>query len=106
MIKFYFSFRPQSVKMAKKPFVRKLSNPEAYERINYLLHIATSSLLTAYKNLVLLHEAKNKDTDKNKTTRKYFTPAIIKRELAEVVGIVQGYVKTLREVAKKSVIRL
>ena len=90
--------------MAKKQFVRKLSNPEAYERINYLLHSATSVLLTAYKNLLVLHEAKSKDKDQ--TSRKYLTPAVVKRELAEVVGIVQGYVKTLREVAKKSVIRL
>lgn len=98
--------KPQSVKMAKKPFVRKLSNPEAYERINYLLHIATSALLTAHKNLILLQEAKAKDSETTRTARNYLTPAIIKRELAGVIMIVQGYVKTLREVAKKSVIRL
>ena len=94
--------------MAKKPFERKLSNPEAYERINYLLHISTSALLTAHKDLILLQESKFKanDPETARTIRNYLTPAIIKRELAGVIMIVQGYVKTLREVAKKSVIRL
>ncbi len=37
---------------------------------------------------------------------KYLTPVVVKKEMKEVIELTQGYVKTLREVAKKSVIRL
>ena len=90
-VRLFYIFNP----MAKKKQVeRKLNNPEAYERINYLLYLCTSSLMITYNNLM--------------TTRmkKYLTPATVKKEMKEVIELTQGYVKTLREVAKKSVIRL
>lgn len=82
--------------MAKKQVERKLHNPEAHERINYLLHIATSSILMAYNSLIAKSEGK----------LNYFTPSTVKNELKEAIELAQVYVKTLREVAKKSVIRL
>jgi len=82
--------------MAKKQAERKLNNPEAYERINYLLYLCTSSILITYNNLM---------TNKYKEN-KYLTPGVVKKEMKEVIELTQGYVKTLREVAKKSVIRL
>ena len=83
--------------MAKKPVERKLHNPEAHERINYLLHLATTTILIAFNKL------KTRDNTKQ---MKYFTPATIKGELKEAIELAQVYIKTLREVAKKSVIRL
>ena len=82
--------------MAKKQGERKLNNPEAYERINYLLYVCTSSLLITYNNLM---------TGPYKE-RKYLTPSMIKKEMKDVIELTQGFVKTMREVAKKSVIRL
>ena len=82
--------------MAKKQVERKLNNPEAYERINYLLYLCTSSILITYNNLMANKYKENK----------YLTPVVVKKEMKEVIELTQGYVKTLREVAKKSVIRL
>jgi RNase P subunit RPR2 len=83
--------------MAKKaPNERKLTNPEAYERINYLLHIATMSILMEYNNMRI----------EKYPQLKYFTPVLIKKELAGIITLIQSYVKTIREVSKKSVIRL
>lgn len=81
--------------MVKKIAERKLSNPEAHERINYLLHLATSSILTVYTKLLSQNEGK-----------KFLTPSVVKKEMKGIIGLVQVYVKTIREVAKKSVIRL
>jgi hypothetical protein len=81
--------------MAKKQVERKLNNPEAYERINFLLFLCTSSILIAYKNLFI-----------ESSQNQYLTTVVIKKEMKEVIELTQGYVKTLREVAKKSVIRL
>ena len=85
--------------MAKKQVERKLNNPEAHERINYLLHIATSTILTSFNILM----TKNSEGDKKKN---YFTPSTVKQELKDSIELAQFYVKTLREVAKKSVVRL
>ena len=85
--------------MAKKQAERKLHNPEAHERINYLLHIATSTILISYNKSM----AKSNDGDIKK---RYLTPSTVKMELKEAIELAQVYVKTLREVAKKSVIRL
>ncbi len=83
--------------MAKKQGgERKLTNPEAYERINYLLYLCTSSILIAYNNLIAV---RGNEYD-------YLTPATVKKELKDVIELTRGYVKTLREVSKKSVIRL
>ena len=83
--------------MAKKVAVeRKLSNPDAYERINYLLHLANSTILINYEKL-----RRNRGNEKE-----FFTPSVVKKELKESILLAQVYVKTIREVAKKSVIRL
>lgn len=74
---------------------RKLSNPDAHERVNYLLHIAHSVLLVGFAGLQARRPADS-----------YVTPASVKRLLAEPIQLAQFYVKTLREVAKKAVIRL
>ena len=98
------------LKMAKKPVERKLHNPEAHERINYLLHLATSTILTSFNNLKNIRKAKEIEAGTNGTGTekevKYFNPAVIKKELKEAIELAQVYIKTLREVAKKSVIRL
>ena len=75
---------------------RKLTNPEAYERINFLLYLCTSSILIAHNNLMTTRGKK----------LEYLTPSIVKKELKDVIELTRGYVKTLREVSKKSVIRL
>ena len=80
----------------KKGGERKLTNPEAYGRINYLLYLCTSSILIAYNNLMI---TRDKEFD-------YLSPASVKKELKDVIELTRGYVKTLREVSKKSVIRL
>lgn len=88
---------------AKKQVERKLHNPEAHERINYLLHIATSMVLIVYNSLI---EKTKTENDMDANTKKYFTPAYLKTELKDAIKLSQTYVKILREVAKKSVIRL
>ncbi len=77
--------------MAKQE--KKLPSPDAHERINYLLAIAHSTLLISYSNL-------------EKPKNGYHTEAYLKRHLKDSIALTQNYVKTLREVAKKSVIRL
>jgi hypothetical protein len=77
--------------MAKQE--KRLPNPEAHERINYLLSIAHSTLLVAYNQL-------------EKPQSGFHTEAFLKRNLKDSMVTAQDYVKTLREVAKKSVIRL
>ena len=99
------------LKMAKKPVERKLHNPEAHERINYLLHLATSTILTSFNNLKNIRKTREIEAGNGTVTGsgkevKYFTPAVIKKELKEAIELAQVYVKTLREVAKKSVVRL
>lgn len=72
---------------------KKLPNPEAFERINYLLFIAHSTILLEYNKLP-------------KPEKGFHTEAFLKGRLKEAASLSQGFVKTLREVAKKSVIRL
>lgn len=73
---------------------RKLPNPEAHERINYLLSIAHATLLIAHSQL------------EKPMKNGHHTEAFLKRKLKDAMALSQDYVRTLREVAKKSVIRL
>ena len=73
---------------------KKLPNPEAYERINYLLGISYSTILLAFQAL---------PAPKNVS---FHTDGFLKRKLKDSIELSRSYIKTLREVAKKSVIRL
>lgn len=83
--------------MAKKSSTnQKLHNPEAHERINYLFSIST----------ILIHQSYQDNLVKRFPELKYFSKALVKKELADSIALSQFYVKTLREITRKSVIRL
>jgi RNase P subunit RPR2 len=80
-------------KSAKGP--RPLPNPDAFQRINYLLHLSQQIILIAHSQIV---KAQPEGTR--------LTPAFLKANLAQELALAQSYIKTLREVARKAVIRL
>ena len=72
-----------------------MPNPEGHARINHLFHLAHIVLLECHRDL----------RQKNPNLA-YFTPAFLKKHLEEPTKLAQNYVKTLKEIAKKLVIRL
>ena len=75
--------------------IKKLPNPDVFNRLNYLFHLANLVLINSFVVLKTGHPG-----------MEFFTPSFVKANMAESIQLAQFYIRTLREAAKKAVIRL